>query len=190
MLQKLEGRFLQWQRSKSGKLQGILIQTSTVVQSVRVGKKLRMLLSELLTPDMSISLQVKVKKRRLVAKLVVLIPQENLSVSRAMLPPDNQQEIEIKVCTSKHCCKNGSQDIYQSLAQLKLEPGMDLKIKKVGCMGDCDKAPMIKIDGQKHQRLSPQMAVGMVKKMWCKITLRSRGVPVGKSTIPKTHSHV
>jgi hypothetical protein len=181
MLQQLEGYFLRWQRSKSGKLQGVLIQTSTIVQSVRVGKKLRVLLSELLTPDLPMSLQVKVKKRKLIAKLVVLMPQENLSVSRSMLA-SARPEIEVKVCNSKHCCKNGSKDIYQSLVQLQLEPGIDLKVKKVGCMGDCHRAPLVKIDGQKHQKLSPQTAVERVKKMWRKI--------IRDSISSKLHSHV
>jgi NADH:ubiquinone oxidoreductase subunit E len=182
MLQKLEGHFLQWQRSKSGKHQDLLIQTNTVVQSVRINKQLHALMAALITPNMSMSLQVKAKKHRLIAKFVVLIPQEKLSISPSMIPPPRNQAIEIKVCNSKHCCKKGSQDICRSLEQLQLEPGMDLKIKKVGCMGDCQKAPLIKIDGHKHQRLSPQAATMLVKKMWRKIIL----LP----TMPNPHSHV
>jgi (2Fe-2S) ferredoxin len=179
MLQKLEGRFLQWQKSKSGKPKGILIQTSTVVQSVSVGKNLRVLLSDLLTPNMSISLQAKVKKKRLVAKFLVLIPSDGCTVSQLMLQPTSNQSIaksaaiEVKVCNSKQCCKNGGVEICRVLEKLQLEPNIDIKIKKVGCFGDCQRAPVIKIDGQKYQRLTPSAVGSLVKKLWHKVILRT-----------------
>jgi Thioredoxin-like [2Fe-2S] ferredoxin len=165
MLQKLEGNFLRWQRSKSGKLQSIQIQTGTIVQSVRVGKDLRSLLLDLLTPNVSISLQVKVKQQKMIAKFVVLMPHCDLTVDRsAILPP-----ITVKVCTSKHCCKNGSKDICAALEQLQSDSQIGVAIKKVGCMGNCKNAPVIKIDDRKLDRLSPESAVTMVKKIWQKL---------------------
>ncbi len=182
MLQRLEGNFLRWQRSKSGKLRSIQIQTSTIVQSVRVGKDLRALLDDLLTPNVSISLQVKVKKRRMIAKFVVLMPHCDLIVDQKMIP----QPIEVKVCTSKHCCKNGSKEICQSLEQLRLDSNIGIKINKVGCMGDCKNAPAVKIAGRKHSQLSPDAVVAVVKKIWCKLKPQS----AQKASKPVTQHHV
>ncbi len=165
MLKKLEGSFLRWQRSESGKLNSIQIQTSTIIQSVHVNKDLRVLLHDLLIPNVTISLQVKVKKRRMTAKFVVLTPRCDLTIDRKMIP----KPIEVKVCSSKHCCKNGSKDICKSLEQLQLDSNIGVQISKVGCMGNCKNAPAIKIDGHKHQKLSPASAVALVKKMWCKL---------------------
>jgi (2Fe-2S) ferredoxin len=165
MLQKLEGNFLRWQRSKSGKLQSIQIQTGTIVQSVRIDKDLRSLLSDLLTPNVSISLQVKVKKQRMIAKFVVLMPHCDLTVDRSAIP----QPVTVKVCTSKHCCRNGSKDICTALEQLQLDSNIGIAIKKVGCMGNCKNAPAVKIDDRKFDRLSPESAVAMVKKIWQKL---------------------
>jgi Thioredoxin-like [2Fe-2S] ferredoxin len=165
MLQKLEGNFLRWQKSKSGKLHSIQIQTSETIQLVHVGKNLRGLLHELLTPNVSISLQVKVKKGRMTAKFMVLMPHCDLVIEREMIP----KPIEIKVCTSKHCCKNGSKDICKSLEQIGSDSNIGVQISKVGCMGNCKNAPAIKIDGQKHLKLSSASAVTLVKKMWCKL---------------------
>ena len=162
MLQKIEGNFLRWQRSKSGKLSMLQIQTGTIVQLVRVGKDLRTILSDLLTPNVAISLQVKVKKRRMVAKFVVLMPHCDLTLNRSDIP----QPIAVKVCTSKHCCKKGSKDICESLQQLQLDSNIGISISKVGCMGNCKNAPVVKIDGQKHQQLSPDSAVAIIKKIW------------------------
>ncbi len=178
MLQKLEGKFLRWQQSESGKLNSIQIQTSTIIQSVYVGKALRALLHELLLPNAAISLQVKVKKRRMTAKFVVLMPHCDLVIDRKMIP----KPIEIKVCSSKHCCKNGSKDICNSLEQLQLDSNIGVHISKVGCMGNCKNAPAIKIDGQKHHQLSPAAAVALVKKVWCKLQPR----PANKETAKKT----
>jgi hypothetical protein len=169
MLQKLEGNFLRWQKSKSGKLHSIQIQTSETIQLVHVGKNLRGLLHELLTPNVSISLQVKVKKGRMTAKFMVLMPHCDLVIEREMIP----KPIEIKVCTSKHCCKNGSKDICKSLEQIGSDSNIGVQISKVGCMGNCKNAPAIKIDGQKHLELSSTSAVTLVKKMWCKLHPRS-----------------
>jgi Thioredoxin-like [2Fe-2S] ferredoxin len=169
MLQKLEGNFLRWQKSKSGKLHSIQIQTSETIQLVHVGKNLRGLLHELLTPNVSISLQVKVKKGRMTAKFMVLMPHCDLVIEREMIP----KPIEIKVCTSKHCCKNGSKDICKSLEQIGSDSNIGVQISKVSCMGNCKNAPAIKIDGQKHLKLSSVSAVTLVKKMWCKLHPRS-----------------
>jgi (2Fe-2S) ferredoxin len=165
MLQKLEGNFLRWQQSKSGKLQSIQIQTGTIVQSVRVGKDLRSLLLDLLTPNVSISLQVKVKKQRMIAKFVVLMPHCDLTVDRSTIP----QPVVVKVCASKHCCRNGSKDICTALEQLQLDGNIGIAIKKVGCMGNCKNAPAVKIDDRRFDRLSPESAVAMVKKIWQKL---------------------
>jgi (2Fe-2S) ferredoxin len=165
MLQKVEGNFLRWQQSKSGKLCAIQIQTGTIVQSVYIRKDLRSLLLDLLTPNVSISLQVKVKKQRMIAKFVVLMPHCNLPLNRSNIP----KPIAIKVCTSKHCCKNGSKDICDSLQQLQLDSNIGIAISKVGCMGNCKNAPAVKIDGQKHHQLSPDSAVDIVKKIWRKL---------------------
>jgi (2Fe-2S) ferredoxin len=176
MLQKIEGNFLCWQRSKSGKLCIIQIQTGTIVQSVRIGKDLRALLLDLLTPNVSISLQVKVKKQRMIAKFVVLMPHCDLTLDRSSIP----KPIAIKVCTSKHCCKNGSKDICDSLQQLQLDSNIGISISKVGCMGNCKNAPAVKIDGQKHHQLSPESAVAIVKKIWRKLSPKSSS-PTTKS---------
>jgi (2Fe-2S) ferredoxin len=164
MLQKLEGYFLRWQRSRSGKLQSIQIQTSTLVQSVRVGKKLRPLLFNLLTPQVPISLLVKTKKSRMIAKFVVLMPHDELTVSSTAIP----KPIEVKVCTSKHCCKAGSKNIASALEQLQLDGNIGIQVKTVGCLGSCSQAPAIKIEGKRHLHISPQSAVNIVKKIWNK----------------------
>lgn len=181
MLQKLEGNFLRWQKSKSGKLRSIQIQTSTIIQSVQVGKDLRALLSDLLTPNVSISLQVKVKKKQMIAKFVVLMPHCDLIVEPGMIPPP----IEVKVCTSRHCCKNGSKDICRSLEQLRLDSNIGVYINKVGCMGNCKNAPAVKIAGHKHNQLSPNAVVILVKEIWSKLKPAS----AKKAPIPAVSAH-
>ncbi len=180
MLQKLEGNFLRWQQSKSGKLQSIQIQTGTIIQSVRVGKDLRALLVDLLTPNVSISLQVKVKKQRMIAKFVVLMPHCDLTIDQSVIP----QPIAIKICTSKHCCKNGSKDICKSLEQLQLDSNIGIAINKVGCMGNCKNAPVVKIDGHKYDRLSSESAIVLVKRIWRKM------MPKSPVNVPQPYSHV
>jgi (2Fe-2S) ferredoxin len=174
MLQTIEGNFLCWQLSKSGKPHIIQIQTATIVQSIHVGKNLRLLLVDLLTPNVSISLQVKVKKQRMIAKFVVLMPHCDLTANRSNIP----KPIKVKVCTSKHCCENGSKSICKSLEQLQLDSGIGITIDKVGCMNNCKNAPAVQIDGQKYNRLSPASAVIAIQKIWQK--LRPKALATGR----------
>jgi (2Fe-2S) ferredoxin len=178
MLQKIDGSFLRWQKSKSGKLCIIQIQTGTIVQSVRVGKDLQSLLLDLLTPNVSISLQVKVKKQRMIAKFVVLMPHCDLTIDRSAIP----KPIVVKVCSSKHCCQNGSKDIYSSLEQLQIDSNIGIAIKKVGCMGNCKNAPAVKIDDRKFDRLSPESAAAIVKKSWQKLLPKAPAISTKSSS--------
>jgi (2Fe-2S) ferredoxin len=180
MLQKLEGNFLHWQQSKSGKRKSIQIQTGKIVQSVYIDKDLRLLLQDLLTPNISISLQVKVKKQQMVAKFVVLMPHCDLTVDQTIIP----QPIEVKVCTSKHCCKNGSKDICKTLEQLQLDSNIGITINKVGCLGNCKQAPVVKIDGHKYNQFSPASAIDVVEKIWRKL------IPKSAVNLSQPHSHV
>jgi hypothetical protein len=166
MLQKLEGRFLRWQNSHSGQPKSIQIQTSTIIQSVRLGKNLRHLLADLLQPGMNLSLQAKVKKHHLKARFVVLLPTgevdipQNISVLQC-------KPLRVQVCTGKHCCKNGSQEIINSLRAANSEAEID--VRKVRCIGDCRHAPVVKISDRKYHHLSPQKVVALAIKLWQKL---------------------
>jgi hypothetical protein len=144
MLQKIEGHFVRWQNSSSGRPKSILVQTATVLQSIRLSKNLRYLLLGLLQPGMSLSLQAKVTKQRLRAKFIVLLPLGESVASQSFGPPAAvQKPVKIKVCTSKQCCKNGSQQICSALA--KIATDVNIKVREVGCLGDCRNSPVVKI---------------------------------------------
>jgi hypothetical protein len=170
MLQKLEGRFLRWQNSRSGQPQFIQIQTSTIIQSVRLGKNLQRLLIDLLRPGMNLSLQAKVKKRHLKAKFVVLLPMGEVDIPQKLSAP-NCESLTVKVCTGKHCCKNGSQEIIDSLRSANSKAAIN--VQKVRCLGDCRHAPVVKISDRKYYRLSPQKVVVLALKVWQQLQLAS-----------------
>jgi Thioredoxin-like [2Fe-2S] ferredoxin len=166
MHQKLEGQFLRWQNSPSGQPEFIQIQTATIIQSVRLGKNLRHLLADLLQPGMRLSLRAKMKKKYLQAKLVVLLPVGEIDIPcRSSAQPsirvDRIKPVTVQICTSKHCCKNGSQEISKSLEQLA---GKDIKVREVRCFGECRNAPVVKIGDRKYHRLSSQKVVALALK--------------------------
>jgi Thioredoxin-like [2Fe-2S] ferredoxin len=163
MLQKIEGHFVRWQNSSSGQPKYILVQTVTVLQFIHLSKNLRYLLVGLLQPGMHLSLQAKVKKHRLRAKFIVLLPPSEPAVSPAFEPPAAvNKPVKIKVCTSKQCCKNGSQQICSALE--KVATGVNITVREVGCLGDCRNAPVIKIGDREYHRLSPKQAASLALK--------------------------
>jgi NADH:ubiquinone oxidoreductase subunit E len=68
----------------------------------------------------------------------------------------------VQVCTSKHCCKNGSQEIINSLKSVDVE--RTINVQKVRCLGDCSHAPVVKISDRKYRRISPQKVVALALK--------------------------
>jgi Thioredoxin-like [2Fe-2S] ferredoxin len=158
MLQKLEGHFVRWQDSPQGLPTSILIQTGTLMQSVRLSKNLRRLLAALLQPGMGLMLQAKPKKHHLQAKFVVLLPSGDLPASDAVGGKVlTAKPTTVQICTSKHCHKKGSPKICAALAAMADEA--NIKVREVGCMGHCRQAPIAKIGDRRYHQLSPKKVV-------------------------------
>lgn len=163
MLQKIEGHFVRWQNPSSGRPKFILVQTATILQSVYLSKNLRYLLVNLLQPGMSLSLQAKAKKHRLLAKFIVLLPLGEQVISHSFEPQKSlDKPVKIKVCTSKHCCKNGAEQICSALE--KVATDANIKVCKVGCLGGCRHAPVVKIGDQEYHHLAPKKASALALK--------------------------
>ncbi len=163
MLQKIEGHFVRWQNSSSDRPESILIQTTTVLQSICLSRNLRHLLLGLLQPGMSLSLQAKVKKHRLRAKFIVLLPLGEAVTLQDFEPQAAvNKPVKIKVCTSKQCCKNGSQQICSALE--KIATDVNIKVCEVGCLSDCRNAPVVKIGDREYHHLAPKQAVSLARK--------------------------
>jgi NADH-quinone oxidoreductase subunit E len=89
----------------------------------------------------------------------------------AMLHTKKQGKYVIEVCISPSCCVNGSNDIINVLEhELKISIGETTKNKlfslySSSCIGCCDEAPAILINGKPYKRLNEKKIKSILKKL-------------------------
>ena len=89
----------------------------------------------------------------------------------AMLHTQNQGKYVIEVCASLSCCVNGSNDIINVLErELKIFAGETTRNKlfslySSSCIGCCDEAPAMLINGQAYTGLNEEKIKSILKKL-------------------------
>lgn len=76
--------------------------------------------------------------------------------------------VEVGICDSLNCENKSSEKIIQSLENFfQVKVGDDfnekLKIKRISCQGQCLSGPIMIINGQIYERVTPGFAVEIVK---------------------------
>lgn len=69
------------------------------------------------------------------------------------LRPGTEREVVVRVCDSPSCHLAGSEELLSLLEDLA--PGR-VRVERVGCLGQCDRAPTVILDGQLHVRVRPR----------------------------------
>lgn len=69
------------------------------------------------------------------------------------LRPGSEREMVVRVCDSPSCHLAGSEDLVALLEQLA--PGR-FTVERVGCLGQCDRAPAVILNGRLHVRVRPR----------------------------------
>ena len=89
----------------------------------------------------------------------------------AMLHTQKQGKYVIEVCTSLSCCVNGSSNIVNVLeCELRISVGKTTKNKlfslySSSCIGCCDEAPAMLINGKPYTRLNEGKITSILNKL-------------------------
>ncbi len=71
--------------------------------------------------------------------------------------------MKIQVCTGKRCSEKFSEYIIKRLQNDKIFYDIsDIDIQQVSCMGSCESAANIKIDGTLHHYMNPLKASDLI----------------------------
>lgn len=149
----LEGRFISFAGNPKKKPKKICLLTKEGEQQIKLAKKLRSLVREILVPGDWVQVQVKktVKgKKRKNIKLKAKSIQHTTprKPSEVFLPLETSQKPKktkdcILVCQKSSCCKRGATKIQKAAVETLSAKGLDneIAVKGTGCMKQCKKGP-------------------------------------------------
>lgn len=99
-----------------------------------------------------------------VAAHVGLTPAEVLGVCSfySMFKRSPQGKLLVSVCTSVSCMVNGGEELYASLRE-RYADDPDVTVEEVECLAADDGAPVMQVNYEFHERLTPESAERIVE---------------------------
>lgn len=103
---------------------------------------------------------------------VMDIPESSINEVYKFYTMFNQNEVgkyHVQVCTNISCCLNNSRELAAHLCkELQVEYDEKTKdgkftISKVECLGSCGTAPMMQVNDQYYENLTPESAMNILR---------------------------
>jgi NADH-quinone oxidoreductase subunit E len=99
-----------------------------------------------------------------VAEHIGLTPAEVLGVCSfySMFKRTPQGKLLVSVCTSVSCMVNGGEELYAHLRE-RYADDPDVTVEEVECLAADDGAPVMQVNYEFHEKLTPEGAEGIVE---------------------------
>ena len=99
-----------------------------------------------------------------VAEQIGLIPAEVLGVCSfySMFKRTPQGKLLVSVCTSVSCMVNGGEELHTALRE-RYADDPDVTVEEVECLAADDGAPVMQVNYEFHERMTPETARGIVE---------------------------
>jgi NADH-quinone oxidoreductase subunit E len=99
-----------------------------------------------------------------VAEVIDLTPAEVLGVCSfySMFKRTPQGKLLVSVCTSVSCMVNGGEELYGHLRD-RYADDPDVTVEEVECLAADDGAPVMQVNYEFHEKLTPASAEGIVE---------------------------
>ena len=99
-----------------------------------------------------------------VAEVIDLTPAEVLGVCSfySMFKRTPQGKLLVSVCTSVSCMVNGGEELYAHLRDRYCDDP-DVTVEEVECLAADDGAPVMQVNYEFHEKLTPESAEGIVE---------------------------
>jgi NADH:ubiquinone oxidoreductase subunit E len=99
-----------------------------------------------------------------VAEVIDLTPAEVLGVCSfySMFKRAPQGKLLVSVCTSVSCMVNGGEELYAHLRD-RYADDPDVTVEEVECLAADDGAPVMQVNYEFHEKLTPASAEGIVE---------------------------
>jgi NADH-quinone oxidoreductase subunit E len=102
------------------------------------------------------------------------IPQSKINEVFKFYTMFNQKEVgkyHVQVCTNISCAINGARELAQHICkELHIKSGETTEdgkftVSNVECLGSCGTAPMMQINEDYHENLSPESAINILRSL-------------------------
>ena len=99
-----------------------------------------------------------------VAEVIDLTPAEVLGVCSfySMFKRTPQGRLLVSVCTSVSCMVNGGEELFAHLRD-RYADDPDVTVEEVECLAADDGAPVMQVNYEFHEKMTPQSAEGIVE---------------------------
>jgi len=99
-----------------------------------------------------------------VAEIIDLTPAEVLGVCSfySMFKRTPQGRLLVSVCTSVSCMVNGGEELFAHLRD-RYADDPDVTVEEVECLAADDGAPVMQVNYEFHEKMTPQSAEGIVE---------------------------
>jgi NADH-quinone oxidoreductase subunit E len=121
-----------------------------------------------------------------VAEAIDLTPAEVLGVCSfySMFKRSPQGKLLVSVCTSVSCMVNGGEELYAHLRE-RYADDPDVTVEEVECLAADDGAPVMQVNYEFHERMTPESATQIVEDYKTgRLTPRSMSGTTGRGTAP------
>jgi len=72
-------------------------------------------------------------------------------------------KINVKVCVGTPCHLMGSQELIKNLKRFKRMKNVALEIEAVTCLGHCNKAPAVEVNGEIYAPITSNDLINLIK---------------------------
>jgi NADH:ubiquinone oxidoreductase subunit E len=73
--------------------------------------------------------------------------------------------ITVEICIGTACHLMGSEEIFKAIEQLPPELKKKIKLSGTSCLGHCDRGPVVRINGELYQRITPSQLKTVLKEL-------------------------
>jgi len=161
---ELRGEFGGFIRTASGKRR-MLLRNGADEWRLKVPKPIRQQLSGQLTPGHQIAVAGVEHRDSWSGAVRRVVSQVQLLTIHVSPPtPSPCASCTIRVCAKKNCWKSGGKELWVALQQQIDERGIGdaVKLKAVGCLGNCKRAPNAVAADRHHERCGASAAGTML----------------------------
>lgn len=105
---------------------------------------------------------------------VMDIPESRITEVFKFYTMFNQEKVgkfHVQVCTNISCALNGGRELASHICkELKVKPGQITEdgrftVSRVECLGSCGTAPMMQVNEDYHENLTPESAMNILRGM-------------------------
>ncbi len=133
------------------------IKRSAILPSLFILQKTRGFISEKVAIELASFMEIPLSQIFEVRSFYSLISEES------------KGKLHVRVCTNLSCAMNGGREVAKAISEKykvdydKVSPCEKITVSKVECLGSCDQAPVMQVNGRFYEDLKSETAIQILE---------------------------